>query len=95
MFREPALNALETVRYFGFTRTFVLTRGLNDQYNIVNEELHVNNVTTKQQQIAFRHKRPSVINGPIPLPKNDKERSELVSALKQITTMNMDWSKKY
>lgn len=97
VFREPAETLSDTERYLGFLRTFVLHGEPNGRYVIVNEEMHVNNATTLQQNSSFKHTR---LPGNISIlnrlePRDDKEKNELIKAMSSISTMNMQWSKKY
>lgn len=79
----------------GFSRLFVLHACGNGEYNIVNEQLHITNATTAQQIRAFKiTKVPNSNYVALPPASNSKEKNEMEEAMKTITSMNLNWSKK-
>lgn len=96
VFKELPENLLDTKeRYLGFSRKFVLLACPNDEYQIINEQLHVTNATTAQHVRAFKtNKKPNSNFLQLPPAKTDEEKKQLEEAVKSITTMNLDWSKK-
>lgn len=95
VFREATKSLLDSERILGFNRTFVLAAASNGEYTIINEQLHVSNATTAQQQRAFkivRVARPSHLT--IEPAQNPKEKNDMAEALKTITNLNLEWSKK-
>lgn len=94
VFREAAESLSATERYLSFSRTFVLHQISNGRHVIVNEKIHVNNAVTTQQQASFKQTR-MIGNVNIPIPKDDKEKDELIKAMKSISTLNKQWAKKY
>lgn len=55
--------------------------------------MHVNNATTSQQNTSFKNVR---VPGNLALPpaKTEKEKNDLVMAMKGITTLNISWSRR-
>lgn len=95
VYKELADNLLETERFLGFSRKFVLLACPNGEYQIVNEQLHVSNATTAQQVRAFKvTKVPRSNFLQLPPAKTDEEKKQAEEALKLISTMNLDWAKK-
>lgn len=96
VFKELADNLLDTTeRYLGFSRKFVLLALPSGEYQIINEQLHVSNATTAQQVRAFKSaKRPRSNFLKLPPAKSDEEKKQVEDALKTISTMNLEWSKK-
>jgi len=95
VFREVAQSLLDSERIIGFTRTFTLASAPNGEYNITNEQLYVSNATTQQQQRAFKFVRVAKANHLSVEPaQTDKEKTEMAQALKAITSLNLEWSKK-
>lgn len=95
VFREPAENLLDVERMLGFSRQFVLQVCGNGEYNIINEQMHINNATTAQQLRAFKVTRvPNSNYVALPPAANAKEKSEMEEALKLITNLNLNWAKK-
>lgn len=95
VFREMADNLLDAERYLGFSRKFVLLACPNGEYQIINEQLHVSNATTTQYMRAFKVGKPPKSNFlQLPPAKTEEEKKQLEEALKLISTMNEEWSKK-
>ncbi|XP_022902675.1 nuclear RNA export factor 1-like isoform X2 [Onthophagus taurus] len=95
VFREVPQNLLDADRILGFSRVFVLLAGVNDEYSIVNEQLHVYNATSAQVIRSFKQpkiSRPSHIQ--IPPPKNIKEQVMLAEALVSLTGLDIEWATK-
>lgn len=97
VFREPAQNLADAERYLGFVRTFTLYAETGGRYVITNEELHVNNATSLQQNSSFKYTR---VPGNVSIlsrlaPNDEKERLELIKAMSCISTLNPRWAKKY
>lgn len=96
VFKELPQGLLEIERLLGFSRKFVLVACPNGEYQIVNEQLHVSNATTAQQTRAFKVKKEPKSNFlQLPPAKTDEEKQELEKALQLITTLSLEWSKKY
>lgn len=67
----------------------------NGEYNIVNEQVHITNATTAQQLRAFKITRvPNSNYISLPPASTAKEKTEMEEAMKKITSMNLNWSKK-
>lgn len=95
VFREVSDKLLDTERYLGFSRKFVLLACPNGEYQIINEQLHVSNATTAQHVRAFKAgKTPRSNYLSLPPARTDEEKKQAEEALKLITTMNVEWSKK-
>lgn len=96
VFKELPDNLLDTERYLGFSRKFVLLACPNGEYQIINEQLHVSNATTAQHMRAFKANKKPKSNFLQLLPaKTDEEKKQLEEAFRTISTMNLEWSKKY
>lgn len=95
VFKEPSDNLLDSERILGFSRLFVLKALPNGEYCILNDQFNVSNATTAQQVRAFKVTRVPRSNFvSLPPAKTQQEQSEMADALKQISTLNLDWSKK-
>ncbi|XP_025831545.1 nuclear RNA export factor 1 isoform X3 [Agrilus planipennis] len=93
VFRECSDNLSAPERILGFTRTFILGANDNNEYRIINEQLHVSNATTIQQQRAFKVVKVAKDNI-FTSSFTEAEKKEMIEAVKTFTTMNMEWSKK-
>ncbi|XP_063245027.1 nuclear RNA export factor 1-like [Bacillus rossius redtenbacheri] len=96
VFREPATTMEPLIR--SFSRTFVLLEVKPNEFQVVNEMLHVVNATTAQVMESFKYKRPPIVvqsiarNAAQNLTEVDK--SQLVGILSDVTEMNRQWSRK-
>ncbi|KAK5643390.1 hypothetical protein RI129_007235 [Pyrocoelia pectoralis] len=96
VFRESRESLLDAERYLGFARTFVLLKVVNNEFKIVNEQLHVSNATTSQQQRAFIMGKPNKqLSLQILKPTSDAEQDEMTNSFKLLTSLNSEWSKMY
>lgn len=95
IFREPSDHLLIPEKFYSFNRTFVLYCLNAQEFCIVNEQVHLTNATTQQQQKAFKFEKPTTTYTlEVSTPQNIREENELVEALRQITTLNDEWSRK-
>lgn len=93
IFRELPENLLDPERVNGFARHFVL-ESINNEYCIINDQLHVYNALTSQQAKAFTVSRPLRDNN-LPPAQNGKQESQLIEAMQALTNLNQEWSKKF
>lgn len=79
-----------------FSRTFVLTKQENDEYQITNDILYVSNATTRQTEEAFRYVRPlKKIKKNRPVPNlSEIEKESMTGMVQQLTGMSDPWSRK-
>ncbi|KAF5294243.1 hypothetical protein FQR65_LT10829 [Abscondita terminalis] len=95
VFRECTESLMDPERIIGFTRTFVLCKCPNDEFQIINEQLHVSNATSIQQQRAFKIVKVSKpLSSFFIKAENPQEKAEMAKVFKVITTLNLEWSKK-
>lgn len=92
VFRELPQNLLDSERCLGFSRTFALGM-LGTEWCIVNEQLHVHNALSVQLTNSFKVPKPIHMDTK-PVAETAKDQHQLANALKIITNLNMDWSKK-
>lgn len=94
VFRELPQNLLDPERFLGFSRTFVLEMlNVGEEWCIVNEQLHVHNALNIQLTSSFKKPKPLYADV-IPEAQTLKDQQQLADALKIITNLNTDWSKK-
>ncbi|KAF5302375.1 hypothetical protein FQA39_LY10414 [Lamprigera yunnana] len=95
IFKECTESMSQPERILGFARTFILCKHYNNEYKIVNEQLHVSNGTTIQQQRAFKIVKVSKpLSFTLNKAQNPTEKEDMANAFKTITTLNLEWSKK-
>ncbi|XP_018573360.1 nuclear RNA export factor 1-like [Anoplophora glabripennis] len=94
VFRELPQNLLDAERCLGFSRTFALQMlSAGQEWVIINEQLHVYNALNVQLSTSFKNPKPTRIDI-IPVAETVKDQQQLANALKIITNLNTDWSKK-
>lgn len=95
VFKEPHESLMTPERILSFFRTFVVKAGHNGEYTIINDMLVVTNATSAQQRRAFKvTKIPRAFYDSLPPAQTEQDKNEMAEAFKQITTTNLDWSKK-
>ncbi|XP_071559202.1 nuclear RNA export factor 1 [Temnothorax nylanderi] len=76
-----------------FSRTFVLMASLDNEYHISNDQYHIfaapENITPDKIVVKYAYEEVE------PVCFSQSERSVLITRMRQITTMNKEWSKTY
>ncbi|KAJ8922836.1 hypothetical protein NQ315_007871 [Exocentrus adspersus] len=94
VFRELPQNLLDCERYIGFNRSFVLSKpNAEDEWCIVNEQLHIFNAVNIQITSSFKTPKQPVVST-VPAAKTMRDKQQMADTLKIITNLNTDWSKK-
>ncbi|XP_023024075.2 nuclear RNA export factor 1 [Leptinotarsa decemlineata] len=94
IFKESPETLLDSEKFYGFRRTFVLEIVNGDGLcHIVNEQLHIHNAFSFQIVNSFKQSK-TVIPNQMRLPQTDKEQQQVVDTLRVITNLNVAWSKK-
>ncbi|XP_049769274.1 nuclear RNA export factor 1-like [Schistocerca cancellata] len=79
-----------------FSRTFVLQRRENDEYQITNDILYISNAATREAEEAFKYVRPpKKIKKKRPTPNlSECEKESMTGMVQQLTSMSALWSRK-
>lgn len=96
VFRERAESLLETEKVYGFRRLFTIeTVNHSGLCFITNEEFHVYNAMTWQVMNSFQVAKPiNAVTLSSTIPQTEKDQQKVIEALKVISTLNTEWSKK-
>lgn len=99
VYRQSIKPLFGKQRILGFTRTFVLLKGVRNEFKIVNEQLYVSNATTSQKQRAFKMLKPnkqlSLQTIKLVKPTSDAEKIKMTYSFKILTKLNLEWSKMF
>ncbi|XP_015601382.1 nuclear RNA export factor 1 [Cephus cinctus] len=88
VFKEDNVNS----RVFSFNRTFVLMEGGDYEYNIVNDQYHVDQTLTQEFSEISEQNSDNEYEVTCFSPK---ERDKMIETLHSVTTMNKDWCRKF
>ncbi|KAJ1523033.1 hypothetical protein ONE63_002164 [Megalurothrips usitatus] len=101
IFRENPSLPPDPEQMRSFRRVFVLCCTAPNEWQIINEQLHVSNLTTEQVESAFKIRRPSV-EAPVAAwlvqdaqLLSDAEKDQMACIMMQLTTLNKEWATRF
>lgn len=101
VFREHPSLPPDPDQMRSFRRTFALCSTAPNEWQIMNEQLHISNPTTEQVEAAFKFKRP-----PLEAPVaawliqdaqllSDAEKDQMSDIMMHLTSLNKEWATKF
>lgn len=101
VFREHPTLPPDVDHMRSFRRVFSLTCTAPNEWQIINEQLHISNLTTEQAEHSFKIKRPT-IEAPVAAwlvqdaqLLSDMEKDQMASIMMQLTTLNKEWATRF
>ncbi|XP_049768590.1 nuclear RNA export factor 1-like isoform X1 [Schistocerca cancellata] len=92
VFKELTPKQDESPRHF--MRTFVLVRLAKEEYQIVNDIVHVTNAATGEAENAFKYPKPDIVLKKIRPPREvtESDKNSMIEKFSQLTNMTAEWS---
>lgn len=101
IFREHPTQAPDPNYMRSFRRVFALCCIAPNEWQIINEQLHLTNLTTEQVESAFRIRRPPV-TAPVAAwlvqdaqLLSDAEKDQMATIMMQLTTLTKEWATRF
>lgn len=83
----------KTTQVLSFNRTFILMAGEDDEYNIINDQYHVDFAPLGRSADIYQDETVENIFKPSCFSR--KEKDELVATFRDVSTMNREWCASY